>query len=229
MNVSPLCTSHRCSSSSARSTTPWCRSSRTTSVSRLPSSGEIGSSRKRGTKASVTRSAMCSSRTLPSAMAATSETSSTTRRALAGSESQSPTRCGDRRRHHAVADDVLLEEVLPHELLEAPAELVLALGDQCGVRDRDAQRVLEERGHREPVGDRTDHRRLGAGVDEAPRPVATQRCDVHDGGQDEQRDGHRAHLSQPATARLVGARVGRDDRASAAVWPREDPLRRRID
>ncbi len=42
----------------------------------------------------------------------------------------------DGRRGHPVADDVLLEEVLPHELLQALAQLVLALGDQRGVRDR---------------------------------------------------------------------------------------------
>ena len=66
-----------------------------------------------------------------------------------------------------LADDRLLQEVLAEELLEALAQLVLALGDQRGVRDRQPERVLEQRGHGEPVGDRADHRRLGAGVHEA--------------------------------------------------------------
>ena len=62
---------------------------------------------------------------------------------------------------------VLLEEVLAHELLQAPAEVVLALRDQRRVRDRQPERVLEQRRHREPVRDRAHHRRLGAGVHEA--------------------------------------------------------------
>ena len=56
------------------------------------------------------------------------------------------------------------------------------------------ERVLEERGHREPVGDRADHRRLGAGVDEAPEAVLAERGDVHDGGE--------ARSSATATVRI---------------------------
>jgi hypothetical protein len=37
---------------------------------------------------------------------------------------------------HPVADDVLLEEVLPDELLEATPQVVLAFRDQRGVRHR---------------------------------------------------------------------------------------------
>ena len=39
--------------------------------------------------------------------------------------------------------------------------------DDRGVRNRDPQRVSEERGHREPVGERADYRRLGHGTDVA--------------------------------------------------------------
>ncbi len=73
----------------------------------------------------------------------------------------------DGRGRDPLADDPLLEEVLADELLQPAPELVLALRDQRRVRDRDAERVLEERRDGEPVGDRADHRRLGAGVDEA--------------------------------------------------------------
>ena len=90
--VSGFSTSQVATSSTARSTSPWCRSSRTTSASRPPASGAIGSSRNRGTSASRTNPATCSSVTLPRAIAARSETSSTTRRALAGSVSQRPIR-----------------------------------------------------------------------------------------------------------------------------------------
>ncbi len=91
-NVSGFSTSHEATSSTARSTRPWCRSSRTTSVSRPPRSGEIGSSRNRGTSASCTNPATCWSVTFPSAMETISAPSSTTRRALTGSLSHRPTR-----------------------------------------------------------------------------------------------------------------------------------------
>ena len=91
--VSGFSSSQPCSSVSARSTRPCCRSSRSASASSPPSSGAMGSSRKRGTSASRTRLSMWSSRTLLSPMAATSATSSTTRRAFCGSESHSPSRC----------------------------------------------------------------------------------------------------------------------------------------
>ena len=90
--VSGFSTSQPCSSSRARSTSPWCRSSWSASDSSPPSSGAIGSSRNRGVRASRTSDSMWSSRTLVRAMAATSATSSTTRRALAGWASQTPIR-----------------------------------------------------------------------------------------------------------------------------------------
>ena len=117
---------------------------------------------------------------------------------------------GDRRGGHPLADDVLLEEVLPHELLEPLAQLVLALGHERGVRDRQAERVLEQRRHREPVGDRADHRRLGARVDEPPEPVAPQRGGVHAGSEQQQAHGDRPHPAQPAATGLVHPGIGRD-------------------
>src|SRR3954470_3754572 len=90
--VSAFSTSQPYSSSRARSTSPWWRSSSRASVSSPPSSGAIGSSRNRGVNASRTSDSMWSSRTLDSAIAVTSATSSTTRWALAGWASQAPNR-----------------------------------------------------------------------------------------------------------------------------------------
>ena len=71
-------------------------------------------------------------------------------------------------------DDLRRHEVLPDEGAEALAELVLLALDDRGVRDRDAQRVLEQRGDREPVGERADHAGLGGGARRS-RPTPRRR------------------------------------------------------
>ena len=48
------------------------------------------------------------------------------------------------------------------------ADAVLVGRDDRGVRNRQAERMAEQRDHREPVGDRADHRGLGEGRDVAP-------------------------------------------------------------
>ena len=63
--------------------------------------------------------------------------------------------------------DVLGEEVLPDELAERDAQLVLLGGDDRGVRDGQAERAAEERRDREPVGERADHAGLGGRGDVA--------------------------------------------------------------
>ena len=163
-------------------------------------------------------------------------TSSTTRRALAGSESQSPTRAeivAASTRSRMMSSWRKFSPTNSSSPLPS-SSLRLGISAVCGIGQ--PQRVLEERGHREPVGDGTDHRGLGAGVDEAPdapsRPsVATYTTAAKH--QQRHRDG--AHPSQPATARLVGARVGRDQRdrrgghgggrVRCQPWP-DPPLRR---
>ena len=55
------------------------------------------------------------------------------------------------------------EEVVAQEARHRVGDAVLLLGDDRGVRDRDAERVAEQRGDREPVGQAADHRRLGEG------------------------------------------------------------------
>ena len=109
-----------------------------------------------------------------------------------------------------VADDLLPQEVVTHEVLQAPGQHVLLLGDERGVRDRQTHRVPEQRRHREPVGDRADHRCLGAGVDEPPGAVFAQGEDIDDRGEQQQTQRYGAHLPQPSTALLVAHRVGHD-------------------
>ena len=57
------------------------------------------------------------------------------------------------------------------ELAERAADLVLAVRDDRRVRDRDAERMAEQGGDGEPVGERADHRRLGEGADVADPAV----------------------------------------------------------
>lgn len=77
---------------------------------------------------------------------------------------------GDPSGQHPVADDVLAQEVVAHEVLQAASEGVLLLGDEGGVRDRQPEWVPEQRSHGEPVGHGADHRGLGAGVDKPQTP-----------------------------------------------------------
>src|SRR3954466_2122484 len=93
---------------------------------------------------------------------------------VAGPGEPPPDALRDRRGGDAVTDDPRLEEVLTDELLQAPAELVLAPRDESGVGHRQPERVLEQGGDREPVGDGTHHRSLRPRVDEPERSVSVQ-------------------------------------------------------
>ena len=95
------------------------------------------------------------------------------------------------------------QEVLPHERSQALAELVFLALDDRGVRDRDAQRMLEQRGHGEPVRQRTHHAGLGGRADIAdPGAHAAVRLrppagEEHDGGTDQKAQCHDFHPAQP--------------------------------
>jgi hypothetical protein len=74
----------------------------------------------------------------------------------------------------------------------------------CGIGR--PERVAEERGDGEPVGDRADHRGLRGAGDEAPDTgvVGEEVSGEEDErGKDEQRERERAHLLQPASALLI--------------------------
>ena len=115
---------------------------------------------------------------------------------------------GDVGGREPLADHLLVQEVLGEELLEALAELVLAPRDQRRVRDRQPERVPEQGGHREPVGDGAHHARLGARVDEAQEPVLVEGDEVDHGREEQQTQRHALHPAQSGAPYGVGLGVG---------------------
>ena len=86
-------------------------------------------------------------------------------------------RAGDVDVAHPPRDHRRDQEILLEEIGERLADPVLVARDDRGVRDRQAERMAEQRGDREPVGEAADHRRLGEGVDVAePRIVRLERA-----------------------------------------------------
>ncbi len=105
--------------------------------------------------------------------------------------------------------DVLGEEVLPHELAQRDAELVLLGGDDRGVRDGQAERVTEERGDGEPVGERAHHpglRRRGhvVGPGAGARVSRPGGEDVHQCDEQQQPDRVGLHPPYATPLLLVG-------------------------
>ena len=227
VNVSWLCTSQRWASSRARSTRPWWASSATISCSSPPATGAIGSAMKRGISTSST-TASTSSSLQPAQPDGERRTHPPARRARRARARRARRRDGgDLGRRQPVADHLLLQEVLGEELLEAAAEVVLALGHQRGVRHREPQRVPEQRGHREPVGHRADHAGLGPGVDEAPEPALVARHDVHHRGEEQQAERHQLHPAQAGQAYGVrGGVSGHQGRCDSGLGHRARPSRR---
>ncbi len=117
-----------------------------------------------------------------------------------------------------LAEHVVGEEVLLDELAEAAPDLVLASRDDRGVRDRDAERMPEQRGHGEPIGERTDHRRLRRGDHVAdPRGITVGGVgnQEHDGCGDEHP--RRDDLHPPESGCAIG--VGQRGRHAGATLP----------
>ena len=93
------------------------------------------------------------------------------------------------------------------EIGERVADPVLVARDDRGVRDRQAERVAEQGGDREPVGDAADQAGLGEGAHEAPGGMEV----VEAGGGDEHRRHAGQHRRSPAPAcraRAVGCGDG---------------------
>ena len=88
------------------------------------------------------------------------------------------------------------QEVLLYELAEGLAELVLAFLDHRRVRDRDAERVTEQRRHREPVGQASDERRLQPGAEvSGPARVIGEEHRREEGGRHDQEEPRRPPLA----------------------------------
>ena len=112
----------------------------------------------------------------------------------------------------ALGDALGGEEVVGDERPQPGADVVLAFLDDRRVRDRDAHRVLEERGDGKPVGQTAHHARLGGGshVGHPPGSVVAgdRRGDEHGGGDEEQTDRNRLHPAQfgPPSHLIAGER-----------------------
>ena len=109
------------------------------------------------------------------------------------------------RRAHPFADRVRRQEVLLYELAEGVAELVLALLDHRRVRDRDAERVTEQRRHREPVGQASDERRLQPGAEvSGPARVIGEEHRREERGPHDQEEPRRPPLAGAQELRAAG-------------------------
>ena len=77
-------------------------------------------------------------------------------------------------------DDLRAGEHVPgDEPAERAAQPLLLARDDGGVRDRQAERVAEQRGHREPVGDAADEAGLGGGLQQVGGDARRQRVGGH--------------------------------------------------
>ena len=109
------------------------------------------------------------------------------------------------------ADDVARHEVGFDELAERSTDLILAVLDDCGVRNRDAERMPEQCRHREPVGKRADHRGFGKGPDITPCRAGVlvgPRDDVQRRCREQQHERQALHPPQSGDALEIIHRLG---------------------
>ncbi len=97
------------------------------------------------------------------------------------------------------------QEILLHEIPDDPSDPVLLPPDDRGVGDRNAERMAEERGHGEPVGQPADHRGLGGRAHVAQPGIAV----FEQARPDEQRRGQGDHAGgRPLHAVELGLPLG---------------------
>ena len=165
--ISPALSDHW----NARSASSWISASWRPSASSEASTRPIGGPHcGSAMRLTIIRSSTCwtsSSRSISTRTRSAVDASAATRSACAGIRQPFAEPARDLCVAQFGLDDLRRHEVLAHECPEAFAELVLLALDDRGVRDRDTQRVLEQRGDREPVGQRADHARFRRGPDVA--------------------------------------------------------------
>ncbi len=103
------------------------------------------------------------------------------------------------------------EEIIPEEGGEGVADPVLVARHDRGVGDRDAERMAEQGGDREPVGDAADQAGFREGADEAPGRMLR----LEPGRRDEQGGHARQHRRRQRPHRAGGLRGGADGRLHA--------------
>jgi hypothetical protein len=144
-----------------------------------------------------------------------------------GEELPEPARHVDGR--ELLLDDGAGEEVLLDERAQAGPDLVLLPRDDRRVRDRQPQRVPEQRGDGEPVGERAHHRRLGGGphvADPGTGRRAEQHAPEEDGGGEQEQAGRQPlHPDQVPQPRRVVERAGEGNGRSGGRHPHQ-PRRR---
>ena len=99
------------------------------------------------------------------------------------------------------------QKVLGNEVGQVAANAVFVLGNDRGVRNRQAQRVAEQRHHGKPVGNGTHHRRLGKGGHPGPDGVACElplRQQLQRGGGQQQTQRQRLHAAEVVGLLLLG-------------------------
>ena len=116
------------------------------------------------------------------------------------------------------------EHVGGDEAAERGAEPLLLVRDDGGVRDRDAERMAEQRGDREPVGDAADEAGLGGGLEQVGGEPGGQRvaAERQRGHQDQQRGGEGPVAAQRAPGFGVGVRGDSGGRAGLDFTEAQD-------
>ncbi len=136
-----------------------------------------------------------------------------TRSAPSGLARKPPIRRGHRELCQLLPDHGLGQEVGRDELGQRRADGVLAGRDDRGVRDRQSQRMPEQRGDGEPVGQRADHAGLRGRPDVAEPGIAVL----------QQPGDHEDHRHQPQQARWRRSSSG----PGRAAGPRPSATARR--
>ena len=152
------------------------RSSLIAEASAWPSSGETSVLRSRAAIAPLTMPPRRSSSRLSKMSAISRDAPARIRVPSPGGRlEEAAGRAGDVEPLHPPRDHRRDQEILLEEAGERLADPVLVARDDRGVRDRQAERMAEQGGDREPVGEAADHRRLGEGLDVAePRDSAAR-------------------------------------------------------
>ena len=118
---------------------------------------------------------------------------------------------GDACAAQSLTDHLARHEVALDELAEGTTDLVLAVGDDRRVRDRQAERMAEQRGHREPIGERARPWRPRRRLRRSPRSRARHGTCARTGTRPRRRPAARSRRTSFVRARAVAGRSPRTE------------------